>query len=108
MKKHFLYGALFFFLFLLFDCAAKAQFATLSGKKIPASVFDDFLKKQMDSIGMPGLTIAIINNGRVVYHRALGIANVDTKAKVDDQSIFEAASMSKPVFAYLVMKMVDK
>ena len=87
---------------------AKAQFVALNGKTITADVFDGFLRRQMDSLGIQGLTIAVIKNDKIIYHRALGIANVDTKAKVDEQSIFEAASMSKPVFAYLVMRMVDE
>jgi CubicO group peptidase (beta-lactamase class C family) len=57
---------------------------------------------------MPGLSIAVICNGQIVYHRELGIANVNTGGKVDSLSIFEAASMSKPLFAYWVMKMVDQ
>jgi CubicO group peptidase (beta-lactamase class C family) len=96
-------------LLVIFQCnAATAQFRALNGKWVTAAAFDDFLKNQMDSIGMPGLQIAIINHGEIVCHRSVGFANLDTKARVDDQSIFEAASMSKPVFAYLVMKMVDK
>ncbi|HEX8018327.1 serine hydrolase domain-containing protein [Mucilaginibacter sp.] len=69
---------------------------------------DRFLQKQMDSLQLPGLSIAFINKGKIVYHRALGVADIKTKAPVDEQSIFEAASLSKAVFAYWVMKMVDQ
>lgn len=108
MKKHVIISRIFYFLLLFLHHSVVAQFTTLSGKKVNPDQFESFLKKEMDSIGMPGLTIAIINNGKMVYHKALGIANVNTKTMVDEESIFEAASMSKPVFAYLVMKMVDK
>src|SRR5258708_6602240 len=108
MKKHLLTTGFFSFLLMLFGSTAIAQVTTLTSKKTPAAVFDAFLQKQIDSLGMPALSIAIINNGRISYHKALGVANMDTKVKVDEQSVFEAASMSKPVFAYLVMRMVDK
>lgn len=69
---------------------------------------DRFLAEQLDSLKLPALSIAIINDGKIIYHRALGIADLNSYQKVNDQSLFEAASLSKPVFAYLVMKMVEK
>jgi len=81
---------------------------TLSGKEITAAEMDEFLKAQMDSLGIQGMSIAIINDAKIVYHRNLGVINVDTKEKVTDETLFDAGSMSKPVFAFLVMKMVEK
>ncbi len=94
--------------FVFFTVAGQAQVKTLSGKNISREDMDLFLKKQMDSLSIPGMSIAIINNGRIVYHRSFGITSVETKQAVNDSSIFEAASLSKPLFAYFVMKMIDK
>ena len=84
------------------------KFKTLSGIEITAEDMDEFIKAQMDSLGIPGMSIAIISDAEIVYHRALGVTDVDTKEKVTDETIFDAGSMGKPLFAYLVMKMVDK
>jgi CubicO group peptidase (beta-lactamase class C family) len=81
---------------------------TLSSSEITAAEMDKFLKIQMDSLGIPGLSIAVINDAKIVYHRALGVTNVDTKEKVTDETLFDAGSMSKTPFAYLAMKMVEK
>jgi len=81
---------------------------TLNCKEISLTEMDEFIKSRMDSLGIPGMSIAIINDAKIVYHRALGVTNVDTKEKVTDQTIFDAGSMSKTPFAYLVMKMVEK
>jgi CubicO group peptidase (beta-lactamase class C family) len=81
---------------------------TLSGNEITEAEMDEFLKTQMDSMDIPGLDIAIINNAKVVYHKTFGVTNTDNKDKIDDKTIFEAASLSKPLFAYFVMKQVDK
>jgi len=100
-----------FFLYLLLQgivFAASAQIKTTGGKKISTVVMDQFLKEQMDSLQLPALSIAFINDGKIVYHRNLGVADMASSKKVDDQSLFEAASLSKPVFAYFVMKMVEK
>lgn len=62
----------------------------------------------MDSLNIKGISIAIINDGKVVYHMADVIANIETMKKVNDQTLFETASISKPVFAWFVMKQVEK
>jgi len=45
--------------------------------------------------------------GRQRGTRRFGLANAETKAPVTDDSVFEAASLSKPVFAYAVLSLVD-
>ena len=81
---------------------------TLNGNEITPAEMDEYLKNQMDSIGLPGLSIAIINEAKIIYHRTLGVTNVDTKEKVSQETLFDAGSMSKTPFAYLVMKMVER
>jgi len=65
---------------------------TLSGKEITVAEMDEFIKAQMDSLGIPGMSIAIINDGKIVYHRALGVTNVEAKEKVTDETLFDAGS----------------
>jgi CubicO group peptidase (beta-lactamase class C family) len=81
---------------------------TPSGREITVAEMDEFIEAQMDSLGIPGMSLAIINDAEIAYHRALGVTNVDAKEKVTDETLFDAGSMGKPLFAYLVMKMVDK
>ncbi len=73
---------------------------TFKGNEVSQESFTAFLRQQMDSLGIPGLSIALINKGEVVYNQNLGYANLDTREELDQHSIFEAASLSKPVFAY--------
>jgi CubicO group peptidase (beta-lactamase class C family) len=81
---------------------------TLSSKEITMAEMDEYLKSQMDSLGLPGLSIAVINDARIAYHSALGVVNVETKEKVTEETLFDVGSLSKTPFAYLVMRMVDK
>jgi CubicO group peptidase (beta-lactamase class C family) len=92
----------------LISVSAQAQIKTLSGKTITPAAMDQFLKTQMDSFHIPGLSVAFINGGKIVYHRELGFANLEQQTKVDENSLFEACSMSKTVFAYYVLQLVDK
>jgi len=56
---------------------------------------------------VPGLSIALVRNGEVSWQHAFGVKDSKTKEPVTDSTVFEAASLSKPVFAYAVMKLVD-
>lgn len=56
---------------------------------------------------IPGLSVALIRDASVAWSRGFGVKNSNTKDPVDANTVFEAASLSKPVFAYAVLKLVD-
>lgn len=62
----------------------------------------------MEMAGVPGMGIAVARNGELAWHGSFGLANAATGAPVTDRSLFEAASMTKPAFAYVAMKLVDQ
>jgi CubicO group peptidase (beta-lactamase class C family) len=80
---------------------------TSKGKLISSAEMDKFLEAQLDTLHLPALSVAFFNDGKIVYHRTLGVAAIGGK-KADDESMFEAASLSKPVFASLALKMVEE
>jgi CubicO group peptidase (beta-lactamase class C family) len=51
--------------------------------------------------------MAAIREGRIESLAAGGVRNAQSAAPVDQQTIFDAASLSKPVFAYAVLQLVD-
>ncbi|WP_400078754.1 serine hydrolase domain-containing protein [Winogradskyella sp. R77965] len=78
------------------------------GMDIPKDSIDSYLDSKMKSLNIPGLAIAIINEGEVVYHQTKGYAIIEDKKPVTKQTIFEGASISKSIFAYFVMKFVEE
>jgi CubicO group peptidase (beta-lactamase class C family) len=66
------------------------------------------LPQLMKDADVPGLGIGLLRDGKLVWHRAFGVKNSQTNELVDDTTVFEAASLSKPVFAYAVLKLVDE
>ncbi|MGB5675345.1 MAG: serine hydrolase domain-containing protein, partial [Gemmatimonadota bacterium] len=62
----------------------------------------------MKRANVPGLQLAYLDAGQVAMKAAFGYANSETTAPVTDKTVFEAASLSKPVFAYAVLRMVDR
>jgi CubicO group peptidase (beta-lactamase class C family) len=80
----------------------------LDGHAIPVEQIDVFLHAQMASLGLPGLSIAVVNDGATVYHRTLGLRSLDSKDAVTEDTLFDAGSMSKTPFAVFVMRMVER
>ncbi|MEM8889371.1 MAG: serine hydrolase domain-containing protein [Bacteroidota bacterium] len=80
---------------------------TVSGEHIKTDKLNQEIESIIEKLEMPGLSIGIINHNELVYHEAFGVTNLETKVPVDKESIFEAASLSKPIFAYFAMKMVE-
>ena len=62
----------------------------------------------MQKAGIPGVSIGLIRNGKLVWAGAFGVMNADTRKPVTKETVFEAASLSKCVFAYGVLKLVDQ
>lgn len=84
------------------------QIVTQSGKKISTKQMNKFVDKQMKALDIIGLSIALIKDGEVVYHKVAGEKDVKTHEKVTEETLFEAASMTKPVFAYVAHKIIDR
>jgi len=57
---------------------------------------------------VPGLAIAVVERGALAWTRGFGVKNALTGDPVTEGTLFEAASMTKPVFAYLAMRLVDE
>ena len=57
---------------------------------------------------IPGLSIAVIRNGKLVWSGAFGVRSTETQAPVDRHTVFDAASLSKPVFAVAVLRMAER
>jgi CubicO group peptidase (beta-lactamase class C family) len=70
--------------------------------------FDRFMQAYLDYYKSPGLSVAVIKDSKVVHHRGFGVKNASTKEPVAADTVFEAASMTKPVFAYTVLRLVDR
>ncbi len=56
----------------------------------------------------PGVSIALIRDRRIDWTRQFGVKKVGEPNRVDEDSVFEACSMSKPLFAYAVMKLIEE
>jgi CubicO group peptidase (beta-lactamase class C family) len=87
-----------------------ASVCTISNHSICYSqqINDNFFDVLIAEYKIPGLSVAVIKNGKLDYMGYHGVKATDTKEPVKENTIFAAASLSKPCFAYCVMRLVDK
>lgn len=79
----------------------------LIGGTVSTETIDGFLASRMEALNVPGASVAIINDRQIVYHRTLGVANTNTGNPITNCSIFQGASITKPLFGYFVMTFVE-
>lgn len=101
--------ALLLLVVLSLGTATTAQKITrLDKSSITATVLEQKIKNLMQAGRVTGLAIAVFNNNKAVYQKTFGYKNADTKEGIKGSTNFYGASLSKAVFAVLVMKLVEE
>jgi CubicO group peptidase (beta-lactamase class C family) len=73
-----------------------------------AAEIDLLLSGLLADARIAGLSFCLISENVIAHCGALGVTNSQTGQPVQQSTIFQAASLSKPVFAYTVLKLVDQ
>jgi CubicO group peptidase (beta-lactamase class C family)/formylglycine-generating enzyme required for sulfatase activity len=76
-----------------------------------SAVLNHATPRFMIANNVPGTSVATVSETEGTYqvtHNYYGLRNADADGGITEQTIFEAASMTKPVFAYLVLQLVEK
>ncbi|SDW88417.1 serine hydrolase [Thiocapsa roseopersicina] len=69
---------------------------------------DAMAEAALATTGVPGMAIAVVHRDRVVYLKGFGRRSLDGEARVDAETVFQLASLSKPVAATVVAAAVDR
>ncbi len=67
---------------------------------------DALAAKLMASSGIPGMAVAVVHGGKTVYAKGFGVRAVGSPQTVDADTVFQLASMSKPIGATVVAQQV--
>src|SRR5438874_4971966 len=65
-------------------------------------------EKQINENALPGLAIAIVFQDTVVYAKGFGVRDASTKLPVDADTVFQLASLSKPIGSTVVAELVGE
>lgn len=97
--------------FMILSCKEdkKINYSSLEtevGPSEPMSEFD--VLQRMKEYEVPGVSIAVVANGKLDWAKGYGIANSDTGYKVDGKTLFQAGSISKPIAALAALQLVSE
>lgn len=87
----------------LFFISAGSLAANPSSEAIDRSV-----ERVMTNFSSPGMTVSIVENGHVVYSKGHGVLEVGKTEEVNDQTLFQIASISKAFTAAALAILVDE
>lgn len=73
-----------------------------------ADRLDDYVKAQMKKYDVPGLSLAVVDGGKIVETRCHGVVKKGTRDRVTPATLFQAASISKCVTGVGALTLVDK
>ena len=62
----------------------------------------------MKEVKVPGVSISVIKDYKLEWSKSFGVTDVVGRKKVNHETVFEACSMSKPVFTYLVLRLAEQ
>jgi len=79
----------------------------LDKSKITYAALDKKIYSLMQAANVQGLAVTIFNHNEPVYKRTFGYKRIDTKDTMHPYSNMYGASLSKPVFAVMVMKLAE-
>ena len=69
--------------------------------------FDGVISALMKKHKVPGGALAVVKDGKLVYARGFGYADVENKVTVAPDALFRIASVSKPITAAAILKLVE-
>ncbi|MFZ1139385.1 MAG: serine hydrolase domain-containing protein [Candidatus Sulfotelmatobacter sp.] len=67
-----------------------------------------FVETSMQQLGIPGVSIALIDGGKIVYEGGFGVRELGKPEKVDENTVFMAASNTKGMTTLLLAELVDE
>ncbi|HEY6252410.1 MAG TPA: serine hydrolase domain-containing protein [Candidatus Angelobacter sp.] len=68
----------------------------------------EFVETSMKELGIPGVSIALVDGGKVVYESGFGVRELGKPERVDENTLFMAASNTKGMTTLLLSELVDE
>lgn len=93
-------------IFFLIACSLQAQ-PSVWAKSDKANL-EDSIWLAMNRHEIPGAQVVMFSKRKIIFDFSGGVTNIQSLEKVNSKTIFETASLSKPVFHFLLHRLVEK
>jgi len=80
---------------------------SIAGAQNVSARIDEFVKSEMQSRKIPGVSLAVVRNGQIEMLKSYGMANLEHNVPVKPETIFQSGSMGKQFTAAAVMLLVQ-
>lgn len=90
-------------LFTLALCALRAAAQDATTAKV-----DEFINAEMQRQKIPGVSLAVVRDGRIIYAKGYGYANVEHQVPVKPETIFQSGSVGKQFTSMAVVMLVEE
>jgi D-alanyl-D-alanine carboxypeptidase len=90
------------------ESGAKVVPAERTGEGTDLGAIDDFVNKQMQQRHIPGVSLAIVQKGKVLKATGYGMANVELSVPATEYTVYQLASVTKTFTATAVMMLVEE
>lgn len=77
-------------------------FASAQSDKI-----DNYIKSEMSKRHIPGLSLAVVKNGKIIKTKGYGLANIELNVPAEPKTVYAIASMTKQFTAVAIMLLVQ-
>jgi CubicO group peptidase (beta-lactamase class C family) len=68
---------------------------------------DQIATAELQKQHIPGMTVAVALNGRIVYSKGFGIASLENDAPANAETLIRTGSLAKPITAAAALALVD-
>src|SRR6202035_3684940 len=83
------------FLFSFFFLNLSAQSATRGEPAFIRDSLDSYIQKGLNDWNLPGLSVVIVKDGKIIWMRGYGVRDIESKKQVDENTLFMIASNTK-------------
>src|ERR1700712_2055753 len=73
----------------------------------PADKVDMLVHAQMKERHIPGMQVAIVQHGKIIYSKSFGIANIQDEVPVTNTTLFPVHSITKAFAGVAIMQLVE-
>lgn len=80
----------------------------VNSQVITSTEIDVLVEKTLKTFDVPGIAVAVVKDGKVIHAKGYGVRSLDSKQKVDENTLFGIASNSKAFTSAALGMLIDE